>query len=59
MVQLEIIKNYTWNIIEIDGELYLIDVSMAYDVKKNNFPEYMYWYFGTYPEIFIRYTFSI
>ena len=52
--ELEIIKNYTWNIIEIDGELYLIDVSMAYDVKKNNFPEYMYWYFGTYPEIFIR-----
>ena len=52
--ELEIIKNYTWNIIEIDGELYLVDVSMAYNLKRNNYPEYIYWYFGTYPEIFIR-----
>ena len=54
-IQLEIIKNYTWNIIEIDDEFYLIDVSLANEVKKRyHYPEYSYWYFGTIPEIFIR-----
>ena len=54
-VQLEIIKNYTWNYIEIDDELYLIDISLANEVKKRyHYPEYIYWYFGTVPEIFIR-----
>ena len=54
-IKLEIIKNYTWNYIEIDDELYLIDISLANEVKNSyHYPEYIYWYFRTFPEIFIR-----
>ena len=35
LMTIKIIKNYTWNYIEIDGELYLVDVSMASDLKKS------------------------
>ena len=51
---IEIKKNYTWNYIEIDGEYFLIDLGMAYDLKVSNFLDYIYVYFGTDPEIFIR-----
>ena len=46
-------RNYTWNYIEIKGEFYLIDVSMASDLKDSH-PEFVYLYFDTEPEIFIR-----
>ena len=49
------IKNdidYTWNYIEINGEYYLLDVSMAANMKYSN-SDYIFLYFGTEPEIFI------
>jgi transglutaminase/protease-like cytokinesis protein 3 len=45
--------NYTWNYIEIKGEYYLLDVSMASDLK-SSYNDILYFYFGTDPEIFIR-----
>lgn len=49
---IELISNrdYTWNYVEINGKYYLIDVSLASDMK---FSRYDYLYFGTKPEIFI------
>jgi len=46
-------RNYTWNYIEIKGEYYLLDVSLAAKFKYL-YPDYIYLYFGTEPEIFIR-----
>ena len=51
-------KNYTWNYVEINGEYYLLDVSMAVKLSFN-FINYIYLYFGTEPEIFIRQHFPI
>ena len=51
-------KNYTWNYVEINGEYYLLDVSMAVKLKVS-FSNYIYLYFGTDPEIFIRQHFPI
>ena len=51
-------KNYTWNYIEINGEYYLLDVSMAVHLSIS-FSNYIYLYFGTEPEIFIRQHFPI
>jgi len=48
---------YFWNYIEIDGHYYLIDVSKASDMNElyiNYISDYIYLYFGTDPEIFIR-----
>ena len=49
----ELISNryYTWNYVQINGKYYLIDVSLASDMK---FSRYDYLHFGTKPEIFIR-----
>lgn len=48
-------RNYTWNYVEIKGEYYLLDVSMAADTElRNSYPNFIYLYFGTEPEIFIR-----
>ena len=53
--EITIIKEFTWNYIEIDGEYYLIDVSMASDLKGyNGLSDFIFIYFGTEPEIFIR-----
>ena len=51
-------KNYTCNYVEINGEYYLLDVSMAVQLKIS-FSNYIYLYFGTDPEIFIRQHFPI
>ena len=51
-------QNYTWNYVEINGEYYLLDVSMAVKLKVS-FSNYIYLYFGTDPEIFIRQHFPI
>ena len=52
--EITIIKEFTWNYIEIDGEYYLIDVSMASDLKGyRNLSDFIFIYFGTEPEIFI------
>jgi hypothetical protein len=51
----EINRNYTWNYVEIKGEYYLLDVSIAgFNELRNSFPDFIYLYFGTDPEIFIR-----
>ena len=48
-------RNYTWNYVEIKGEYYLLDVSMVADIEfRESYPEFIYLYFGTEPEIFIR-----
>ena len=46
-------RNQTWNYVEIKGEYYLLDVSMASDLKLYS-DDILYFYFGTDPEIFIR-----
>ena len=51
--EIQIDRNYTWNYVEIKGEYYLLDVSLAADLKADN-PDFIYLYFGTEPEIFIR-----
>ena len=52
---IEIYRNYTWNYVEIEGEYYLLDVSLVADPKfRDRHPEFLYLYFGTEPEIFIR-----
>lgn len=51
----KIIKNYYWNYIEIDGQIYLIDISMVFlDLDDISRSKYSYCYFGTDSEIFIR-----
>jgi hypothetical protein len=51
----EINRNYTWNYVEIKGEYYLLDVSIAgFNELRNSFPDFIYLYFCTDPEIFIR-----
>ena len=52
--EIQIERNYTWNYIEIKGEYYLLDVSLAAELKDNNNPDFIYLYFSTEPEIFIR-----
>ena len=52
-------QNYTWNYVEINGEYYLLDVSRAISKLKISFNNYLYLYFGTDPEIFIREHFPI
>ena len=48
-------RNYTWNYVEIQGEYYLLDVSIVSDTEfRDNYAEFIYLYFGTEPEIFIR-----
>ena len=51
--ELESKRNYTWNYVEIKGEYYLLDVSMAADIEIK-YVDFRYLYFGTEPEIFIR-----
>ena len=46
-------NNYTWNYVEIEGEYYLLDVSLA-SLNKISLHEFIYMHFGTQPEIFIR-----
>ena len=46
-------SNYTWNYIEIEGKYYLLDVSMT-SIYKVSLHKFIYVYFGTEPEIFIR-----
>ena len=46
-------SNYTWNYVEIEGEYYLLDVSLA-SIYKLSLHEFIYLHFGTQPEIFIR-----
>ena len=46
-------SNYTWNYVEIEGEYYLLDISLA-SLNKFGLHEFIYLYFGTQPEIFIR-----
>ena len=46
--------DYTWNYIEINGEYYLLDVTLTSRIKFNPGIDYIYIYFGTDPEIFIR-----
>ena len=48
-------RNYTWNYVEIQGEYYLLDVSIVSDTEfRDSHAEFIYLYFGTEPEIFIR-----
>ena len=49
---------YYWNYMVIDGSYYLVDASMgvAYQSLESN-SYYKDLYFGTYPEVFIRYHF--
>jgi len=51
--ELESKRRYTWNYVEIKGENYLLDLSMAADIEIK-FVDFRYLYFGTEPEIFIR-----
>ena len=46
-------SNYTWNYVVIEGEYYLLDVSLASNYKFD-LHEFIYLYFGLQPEIFIR-----
>ena len=46
--------DYTWNYIEIKGDYYLIDVPIVCEFSYKYYPENIYLYFGTEPEIFIR-----
>ena len=53
--QIQSDRNYTWNYVEIQGEYYLLDVSIVSDTEfRDNYAEFIYLYFGTEPEIFIR-----
>ena len=52
-VKIEIIKDYVWNVIELDDEFYLIDASMASDLKNYYLSVFIYLYIWADPEIFI------
>ena len=47
-------RDYTWNYIEINGEYYLLDVTLTSRFKIIPGIDYIYIFFGTEPEIFIR-----
>jgi len=47
-------KEYIWNYIEINEEYYLVDVSMVAEFTSTYWSDYIYAFFGTEPEIFIR-----
>ena len=47
-------KEYIWNYIEINGEYYLVDVSMVAEFTSTYWSDYIYAFFGTEPEIFFR-----
>ena len=47
-------KEHIWNYVEINGEYYLLDVSMVAEFKSTYWSDYIYAFFGTESEIFIR-----
>ena len=47
-------KEYIWNYIEINEEYYLLDVSIVAEFTSTYWSDYIYAFFGTKPEIFIR-----